>query len=134
MITSIIQNSRPEINRSLAESLNKLEPVGLSDIQHAALLKRVESKYLFNSSDLPVILDRLQADYAVLEIEGYRLNRYRTLYFDTPDFLMYRQHHANRLDRFKVRTRRYIETGSSFLEVKPQNKPEADDQRSCSDR
>jgi hypothetical protein len=40
------------------------------------------------------------------------------LYYDTPDFLCYRQHHSGKRNRFKVRKREYVESHLSFLEYK----------------
>jgi hypothetical protein len=39
-------------------------------------------------------LASLTEHYRILEIDGVRLHRYETLYFDTTDFALYRQHHA----------------------------------------
>ncbi len=49
---------------------------------------------------------------------GKRLNHYRTLYFDTPDFELYLLHVNGRADRYKVRSREYTDTHLSYLEVK----------------
>jgi hypothetical protein len=58
----------------------------------------------------------------VLQVDGVRLNRYRTLYFDTADLEFYTSHHTGRTDRFKVRSRSYLDSGVSFLEVKHKSK------------
>ena len=39
-------------------------------------------------------LASLTEHYRILEIDGVRLHRYGTLYFDTADSALYRQHHA----------------------------------------
>jgi hypothetical protein len=46
------------------------------------------------------------------------LNRYQTLYFDTPDFRCYSEHHNGKRNRFKIRKREYIENHISYLEYK----------------
>jgi hypothetical protein len=56
--------------------------------------------------------------YDVVEIKGQRSSDYETLYFDTPDFSFYRQHHNGKLNRYKVRYRKYVNTNDTFLEVK----------------
>jgi hypothetical protein len=43
---------------------------------------------------------------------------YQTTYFDTVDDKMYLKHHNRKLNRHKVRQRKYCSTNSSFLEVK----------------
>jgi hypothetical protein len=50
-------------------------------------------KYLFHINRLAYLLAALQEEYAVLVVEGQRLNRYQTLYFDTIDFALYHRHH-----------------------------------------
>jgi hypothetical protein len=54
----------------------------------------------------------------VLEIDGRRLHQYRTLYFDTPNFALYRRHHAGEPVRHKIRSRQYLDSGQSYFEVK----------------
>jgi hypothetical protein len=60
----------------------------------------------------------------MLSVNGRRLNHYRTLYFDTPDFELYRLHVNGRADRYKVRSREYTDTRRAFLEVKHKNSKE----------
>ncbi|MCB9137311.1 MAG: polyphosphate polymerase domain-containing protein [Caldilineaceae bacterium] len=102
----------------LKAGLERFQPIQLDAMESVALLKRVEVKYVMPAGMLPFILDALYDRYAVLEVAGQRLNRYRTLYFDTADFAMYRRHHAGAADRYKVRSRTYVDSDSSFLEVK----------------
>jgi hypothetical protein len=54
----------------------------------------------------------------VLDIDGIRLNRYQTLYFDTHTFALYRQHHNGLRARYKVRVREYVDSDLAFWEVK----------------
>ena len=93
-------------------------PISLAQMDAVALLDRTDTKYLLTLRQLAEVLAGLKADYQVLEIEGVRLSAYETVYFDTPDFALYRQHQAGRPRRYKVRSRRYVETGRSFFEVK----------------
>lgn len=99
-------------------ALGKFQPITLADLEQKALLDRVEVKYALHAGLLPHLLDQLQAQYQVLEVAGCRLNHYRTLYFDTPDFAMFRRHHMGAQERWKVRARQYVESDYAFLEVK----------------
>ena len=54
----------------------------------------------------------------VLEIEGSRGSCYESVYFDTPDLLSYRMAAHARRRRFKLRTRSYLDSEQSFLEMK----------------
>ncbi len=98
--------------------LRRFTPISLAQMHNIALLRRVDTKYVLSEAQLYQALIRLTADYDVLEIKRRRLHRYRTLYFDTPDFALYRQHHDGWRDRYKVRSRVYVDSGRAFLEVK----------------
>jgi hypothetical protein len=81
-------------------------------------MKRTDTKYLMGVQQLRTLLADLVEGYWILEIEGVRLSRLRTLYFDTADLALYTSHHMGRAERFKVRSRSYIDSAISFLEVK----------------
>lgn len=93
-------------------------PISLAEMDSVALLDRMETKYLLGVSQLSAVLARLTRSYRVLEINGVRLNRYQTVYFDTPDFTLYQQHHNGFGTRYKVRARQYVDSALAFFEVK----------------
>jgi len=107
---------RPE--SALNRALQKFRPVGLEEMQDLALLRRTDVKYLVPRPALPALLDGMAAAYRVLEVDGLRLQRYETLYFDTPALDLYLLHHNGARRRFKIRSRRYLESELSFLEIK----------------
>lgn len=98
--------------------ISKFTPVSLADIDEVKLMSRIDRKYWFHLSKLPQILEQTLADYHILEIEGQRLMDYETTYFDTRKNKMYLKHHNGKMNRHKLRKRKYVSTGSSFLEVK----------------
>lgn len=104
--------------KTLCEILLTFESVSLKHIKAMRLLKRVDTKYLFHESFLPDMLKNLASAYNVLEVDGMRMQRYKTRYYDTPDFELYRQHHNGQRDRFKLRVRSYLNSNLDFLEVK----------------
>jgi len=93
-------------------------PIQLAAMEGVALLDRRETKYILHLELLLRLLPMLSATYRILTIADQPLARYRTLYFDTPDLALYHSHHAGALNRFKVRTREYVDSAYSFLEVK----------------
>jgi hypothetical protein len=109
---------RPVSRRSLAPLLRQMTPTTLEQLDAVSLLDRVDTKFVLPAECLRAILPSLARHYRVLEVSGHRLHRYRTLYFDTPDFELYRDHHAGKAVRHKVRSRAYIDTSLSFLEIK----------------
>lgn len=102
----------------LQDLLAQFEPIALAQMDAVALLDRTDTKYVLRASQLNTALAALANEYWVLDIASVRLHPYETLYFDTPDFAMYMRHHAGRPLRYKVRSRQYVESQRSFLEVK----------------
>ncbi|MBK7173718.1 MAG: polyphosphate polymerase domain-containing protein [Bacteroidales bacterium] len=94
------------------------EPISLEEMDRAKLLDRMDLKFIFQRSLLPEILRNCQENYKVLSIKEERFSRYETHYFDTTDFSMYIQHHNGKLNRHKVRYRKYVDSGLCFFEIK----------------
>src|SRR4051794_33432782 len=107
---------------SLAHLVDQMAPTTLARLDAVSLLNRVDTKFLLTGSQVLSVLSSLAHDYLVLDIRGRRLHRYRTLYFDTPEFALYRQHHAGRAARHKVRSRLYVDTGLAFFEIKSKSR------------
>ncbi len=101
--------------------LDEMDPISLQEMDHVRLMKRRDVKYVVPSKKVPGLLASVADKYRVLEIEGQRIHDYQTLYFDTPDRSMYHEHHNRRLNRYKVRVRKYVNSELSFLEVKFKN-------------
>ncbi len=83
-----------------------------------ALLNRIDIKFVMTTTQLFSALETIQKDYRMLSVNGQRLNHYRTLYFDTPQFDLYNLQINGHSDRYKVRCREYTGSQLSFLEVK----------------
>lgn len=98
--------------------LDEFDTLSLSEIKGAKLMKRTDTKYVFPESSLLSILSDLKKDYGILEVDDVRMQEYQTLYFDTPDFKFYQQHHNGQRDRFKLRVRSYLDSELNFIEVK----------------
>ena len=87
--------------------------------EKAAMQTRVDRKYIVDADYAASILAELPADEAaVLEIDGQREFAYDSVYFDTPDLVSYKASAIGSRNRFKVRTRSYLDSDLSFLEVK----------------
>ena len=102
----------------IKQLLSRFEPISLAEMDNVSLPNRIDTKYLFGVSQLLTALRQMTKQYRVLEVEGIRLSQYSTLYFDTPDFELYRQHHNAFGTRYKVRTRSYVDSNLSFFEIK----------------
>ncbi|MFD2083348.1 VTC domain-containing protein [Actinopolymorpha cephalotaxi] len=103
----------------VADALAPLTGVDLPTVlEQAALQTRVDRKYLVPAQSFTELLTRLGERYSVLEIDGRRLFQYESVYFDTPQLHLYRQHLQGRRLRYKVRTRTYVDSGICMFEVK----------------
>jgi SPX domain protein involved in polyphosphate accumulation len=85
------------------------------------LMNRTEIKFAFHLTQLDFVLNELKNNYKVLEVEAKRISRYESLYFDTDNLDLYTQHHNGRSNRYKIRQRNYVESGTSFFEIKFKN-------------
>jgi len=102
----------------LKAQADRFTPISLENMDSVALLNRIDIKFTMPMGELLRSLPALQEDYQMLSVCGQRLNHYRTLYFDTHGFDLYRMHVNGVADRYKVRSREYTVSGLSFLEVK----------------
>lgn len=84
----------------------------------AQLLTRVDRKYLLHTRQAGWLVESLPASSRVLEIDGSQELAYTSVYFDTPDRRSYLMAARGHPHRFKIRVRRYENSGDSFLEVK----------------
>ena len=102
----------------LERMMDGFDPISLGEMDSAALLNRIDTKFVLQVGQLLQALAALQPGYRVLSVAGQRLNHYRTLYFDTCDFDLYKLHVNENADRFKVRSREYVDSQQAYLEVK----------------
>lgn len=106
------------------EVMQSYASIGLPELfmlDQAILLDRIDVKYLLRPQQVLAALVAIQPYYRVLEVGGLRLQQYRTLYFDTDDFVLYLQHQSEARSRYKVRFRTYVNSDLTFLEVKLKN-------------
>jgi hypothetical protein len=102
----------------LENNLNCFQGLSLEELEDVKLLKRFDTKFVFHKDKLPFVFDYLYGKYGILEINKNRTFKYESLYYDTDDYLFYHQHHNKRLNRYKIRCRRYIESDQCFFEIK----------------
>ena len=106
---------------ALQNLINDFETISLEQLDQVKLLDRQDTKFVFNQAQLPLILEKIKPFYKILEIENCSVFKYDNTYFDTDDFLFYRQHHNENRNRFKVRLRKYNSNSNPFFEIKIKN-------------
>ncbi|MET4059356.1 hypothetical protein ABIB35_000887 [Arthrobacter sp. UYP6] len=108
--------SGPHFRLTFADAL---PAVGLEELNSAAALQtRVDRKYLVDAALAERILATLPVQALVLDMEGQRSFTYDSVYFDTPGLDSYLLAAHGRRRRYKIRTRTYVDSALSFLEVK----------------
>ena len=109
------------MNEIILPILQTFEAISLSEMDSVALMDRTDTKYALREEMLPSFLKVLNSSYRVLEVNDHRISRYESLYFDTANFNLYHNHRRERLNRFKIRYRTYVESNLHFFEVKFKN-------------
>jgi hypothetical protein len=103
----------------LDAQLEPFAPVSLEELdERAALLRRVDQKYVLPLDEFEDLAGQLADDHDVLDIDGRRRFAYESIYFDTPGLRCFHDHVDGRRPRFKTRTRCYSDTGYCVFEVK----------------
>ena len=108
-------------NYNIEEYLSGFTRIDLEGLNTINLMKRYDTKFIFHIDKLPAVLNHLYPDYTALEIAGRRIFQYQNLYYDTPDYFFYHQHHNQKLNRYKMRCRNYVDMEKCFFEVKHKN-------------
>ncbi|MDQ3046385.1 MAG: polyphosphate polymerase domain-containing protein [Bacteroidota bacterium] len=101
--------------------MGEFTPITLEEMDNVKLMDRTDTKFVFTQEQLPMILDELKESYRVLNVNGIMISRYESLYFDTQNFELYHKHQCGKLNRYKVRFRKYVESELNFFEVKFKN-------------
>lgn len=114
---SSVQNTKQSMDEIIT-LLQEIRPISLAEMKEITLMNRIDTKYIANIELLPQLLALSTDSYYVQEVNGQRLATYDTLYYDTPSMEMYLRHHDKQLCRQKIRTRTYVDSSLSFLEVK----------------
>lgn len=98
--------------------LSKFIPISLEEMNLVRLLDRVDTKYVFREDQLEKYLEAITTNYNVLVVNEKIFQPYENLYFDTPDFHLYLNHQNGKKSRYKLRFRKYLNSGISFFEIK----------------
>jgi hypothetical protein len=105
----------------IKDILSDFEPITLKEMDGVKLMDRTDTKYVFRLDSLVAFLEQVKTDYRILVVNDHRISRYESLYFDTKNFDLYMCHHRGRLNRYKIRCRKYVESELHFFEVKFKN-------------
>ena len=106
---------------TVEEVLKGFTPITLDEMKEIRLMNRTDTKFVTSRAKLVELLQMAAPEYYAQEIDGRRIGDYYTVYFDTPNYDMFRVHQCGHANRQKLRIRCYVESKQSFLEVKTKN-------------
>lgn len=98
-----------------------MAPIGLDEMKSVRLMSRIDTKFVTDESRLLSILRCAAEQHYSVQVSPEPLNVYDSTYYDTPELDMFTMHHARMLPRQKIRSRTYVESDLSFLEIKNKN-------------
>ena len=101
--------------------LNDYDKIGLEELNLIDLSVREDTKFIFHEDSLVSVLNQLKPFYNILSINNEHLFKYHTTYYDTKEYLFYKQHQNGNKKRFKIRKRRYNSVSEVFFEIKIKN-------------
>ncbi len=107
--------------QNIKKIMSRFSSISLEEMNSVALMKRTDTKFVINKSQLFAVLNEISDQYKVLEINADRIMSYSSLYFDTVDNKFYNDHHNGKNNRTKIRQRKYVESNLCFLEIKQKN-------------
>lgn len=108
--------------------------IGLKDMGNVKLMNRVDTKFVLTNAQLEEVLPSLSEHYHVVEIADKCVLSYESLYYDNKNLDFYHDHHKKRLNRVKIRYRKYLDSDISFLEIKHKYKGRTNKMRIPSDK
>lgn len=103
---------------TVQDSIQDFASVSLKELDSVKLQNRIDTKYILTKAQLLQVLEGIKDQQFVLDIDGTRVFSYKTIYFDTPDFQFYKDHHNGCINRVKVRCREYVESHLCMYEIK----------------
>lgn len=106
---------------NLTNIISKFSSITLDEMDGVKLMSRTDTKFAFKVDQLPLLLKKILPFYRVLYINDKSVQEYKSLYFDTSDRKFFLDHHNRRVNRNKIRFRKYVGSNLTFLEVKTKN-------------
>lgn len=78
------------LHKGIEERIGLLPPISLEEMSGIKLMNRTDTKFVTTFGQLLDFLSAVKGEYYIQEINGKRIARYHTTYFDTDDYQMNR--------------------------------------------
>ena len=89
-----------ECLESFEDISHSLQSITLAEMDSVALMNRTDTKFMLDRGSALDMLGEIAHGFRILEVNGVRLNRYETLYYDTEDLRFFRLHLNGKLNRY----------------------------------
>ena len=107
-----------DLLKEIEHILAPFERLGLNDFGDGRFAERRDRKFPCHIDQIAEVIEGLHDQYDLITPNDDFISSIGTLYFDTPDYDFFQDHHRGKGNRLKVRFRKYPDTKTSFLEVK----------------
>lgn len=107
-----------KVSTNIESLIDGFPTATIQELEDLNLLNRRDTKFVFSSDLLYDIIGALSDKYNILEVKDKKVFNYSNQYFDTDDFQLYNNHHNGKMNRYKIRYRTYLDTGTCFFELK----------------
>ncbi len=104
--------------KELKHTCGSFKSISLEEMDCVKFMRRVDTKFVLSEDQFWDLFPKLSEEYRILEVNNHRVSEYDSMYFDSPSFHFYKDHHRKKLNRMKIRIRKYKSNQLSFLEVK----------------
>lgn len=105
----------------LIERLRQFSALSFADYHLKSFEGSSESKFILGAKELNKVLDEIKDQYHIIEIEGKRIFKYTSEYFDTEDYRLYMAHHNGNADRYLIKSNEIEGLKKRSLEIKYQS-------------
>ena len=106
-------------HEALDRIVAQLDPIEVGELaESVALMRRYDRKFLITPDQAKQVVEAIGSGWRALEVSGTRVHQYRSLYYDTQDFDLFRAHVQGRRRRYKVRLRSQGGSQQTWLELK----------------
>lgn len=100
------------------DAADRFPRMQLDAAMRLSLLDRVDVKFACDLPGVATFMTSIADQFSIVEVAGSISPKYRSVYFDSDDLNLYMDHHNGRRVRHKVRYRTYLNTDTTFFEVK----------------
>lgn len=100
-----------------------MKTISLKEVKEIKLMNRIDKKYIINFDQFCSLTNYISNNFYILSENDNTLFKYHSIYFDTPNMDMQKDHINKTKHRQKIRIREYC-TGEKYLEIKEKNNSE----------